>query len=86
MNIKVNENKVFYCKVLRFEAIKNNKKVVFLYVTLTNLLSFETRFLKNGPTYKRQVINPRHQTPHGQSVANPGTPLQNILVGNVNMT
>ena len=31
-------------------------------------------------------VNPRHQTPQGQSVAKPGTPLQNILVGNVNMT
>ena len=23
----------------------------------------------------RQVVNPRHQTPQGQSVAKPGTPL-----------
>ena len=47
---------------------------------------FKLDFKKNGQTYKRQVINPLHQTPHGKSVANPGTPLQNILVGNVNMT
>ena len=26
------------------------------------------------PTYRRQVVNPRHQTPQGQSVAKPGTP------------
>ena len=27
------------------------------------------------------VVNPRHQTPQGQSVAKPETPLQNIQVG-----
>ena len=35
---KVNENKVLYCKALRCETINNNKKVVFPYVKLTNLL------------------------------------------------
>ena len=37
---------------IRCEAIKNNKKVVFTYVKLTNLLSFSTRFPKSGPTYR----------------------------------
>ena len=38
---KVNENKVLsYCKALRCETIKNNKKAAFLNVELTNLLSF----------------------------------------------
>ena len=37
---KANENKALYSKALRWETIKNNKKVVFLYVKLTNLLSF----------------------------------------------
>ena len=32
-------------------------------------------FPKGQPTYTRQVVNPRHQTPQGQSVAKPGTPL-----------
>ena len=32
-------------------------------------------FQKNGQTYRRQVVNPWHQTPQGQSVAKPGTPL-----------
>ena len=32
------------------------------------------------------MVNPRHQTPQGQSVAKPGTLLQNILDGNLNMT
>ena len=31
------------------------------------------------------MVNPRHQTPQGQSVAKPGTPLWKILVGNVRM-
>ena len=37
-------------------------------------------FPKGGPTCMRQVVNPRHQTPQGQSVAKPETPLQNIQV------
>ena len=32
------------------------------------------------------MVNPQHQTPQGQSVAKPGTLLQNILDGNLNMT
>ena len=32
------------------------------------------------------MVNPRYQTPQGQSVAKPGTLLQNILDGNLNMT
>ena len=77
MENKVNENKVLhvYCKALRCETIKNNKKVVFPYVKHTKLLSFLTRFPKSGPTYRGQVVNPRHQTPQGQSVAKPGTPI-----------
>ena len=47
---------------------------------------FKLDFKKSGPTYRGQVVNPRHQPPQGQSVAKPGTPLWNILVGNVNMT
>ena len=30
-------------------------------------------FPKTGPTYRRRVVNPRHQTSQGQSVAKPGT-------------
>ena len=32
-------------------------------------------FQKSGPIYRRQVVNPRHQTPQGQSVAKPETAL-----------
>ena len=49
-------------------------------------LSSQTWFLKRGPTLSRQVVNPPYQTPQGQSVAKPGTPLWNILVENLNMT
>ena len=28
------------------------------------------RFPKGGPTYKRQVFKPRHQTPRGQTALN----------------
>ena len=35
---------------------------------------------------KKQVVNPRHQTPQGQSLAKPGTPVGNILSGNIHST
>ena len=60
---------------------QKQQKNVFLYVKLTNLLSYLTRFPKSGPTYRGKVVNPRHQTPQGQSVAKPGTALNYILVG-----
>ena len=50
---------------------------VYKPTIISNLVS------KSGPTYKRQVVNPRHQTPHGQSAAKP---LYNIPVENLNMT
>ena len=46
----------------------------------TAQLLFKIRFPKGGPTCRRQVVNPRHQTPQGQSVAKPETPLLNIEV------
>ena len=50
------------------------------YVKHTAQLLFKNRFPKGGPTCRRQVVNPRHQTSQGQSVAKPETPLQNIQV------
>ena len=32
-------------------------------------VKWKIRFPKSGPTYRRQVINPRHQLPQGKSVA-----------------
>ena len=61
---------------------QNTKKIRFIihYVNPTAQLLFRIRFPKGGPTCRRQVVNPRHQTPQGQSVAKPETPLQNIQV------
>ena len=63
---------------------KNNEKVVVHYVKLTNALSFQTWFPKSA-TYRRQLVNPRHQTPYGQSVEKPGTPLETIMIEILNM-
>ena len=41
---------------------------------------------KGRPTCRRLVVNPRHQTPQGQSVAKPETPLQNIQVEYLDVT
>ena len=61
---------------------QNTKKIRFIihYVKPTAQLLFRIRFPKGGPTCRRQVVNPRHQTSQGQSVAKPETPLQNIQV------
>ena len=37
-------------------------------------LLFKSRFPTSGQTYRTQVVNPRHQTPQGQSVAKPEIP------------
>ena len=62
--------------------VKTQKKIRFIihYVKPTAQLLFKIRFPKGGPTCRRQVVNPQHQTPQGQSVAKPETPLQNIQV------
>ena len=58
--------------------VKTQKiRYIIHYVKPTAQLLFKIRFPKSGPTYGRQVVNPRHQTPQGQSVAKPETPLQN---------
>ena len=63
-------------------AFVKTQKIRFIihYVKPTAQLLFKIRFPKGGPTCRRQVVNPRHQTPQGQSVAKPETPLQNIQV------
>ena len=79
---KGDENKMLsYCEKLRYmqNKIKNNEKVVLHYVKAINLLSFQTRFSKTWPIYRRQVVHPRHQTLQGQSVATPGAPMWLII-------
>ena len=61
--------------------VKTQKiRYIIHYVKPTAQLLFKIRFPKGGPTCRRQVVNPWHQTPQGQSVAKPETPLQNIQV------
>ena len=60
--------------------MQKNKTYTTHYVTHAAQLLFKNRFPKGGPTYRGQVVNPRHQKPQGQSVAKPETPLQNIQV------
>ena len=45
--------------------VKTPKKIRFIihYVKPTAQLLFRIRFPKGGPTCRRQVVNPRHQTP-----------------------
>ena len=68
--------------IIKMQHMSKHKKIRFIihYVKPTAQLLFKVRFPKGGPTCKRQVVNPRHQTPQRQSVAKPETPLQNIQV------
>ena len=88
---KVNENKVWsYCETIRCMQIhiyKHDKKQwnICLPLRLVYKPTIIPKISKNGPTYRRQVVDPRHQTPKGQIVAKPGTPLWNIRVENLNI-
>ena len=65
--------------------VKTQKNKIH-YVNPTAQLLLKIRFPKGGPTCRRQVVNPRHQTSQGQSVAKPETPLQNIQVELLDVT
>ena len=73
---------MIWCIKTYIIAYVKTQKIRFIihYVKPTAQLLFKIRFPKGGPTRRRQVVNPRHQTPQGQSVAKPETPLQNIQV------
>ena len=80
VNIKP-KNDVMYQDIYNCICQNTKKsKYTIQYVKTTAQLVFKNRFPKDGPTCRRQVVNPRHQTSQGQSVANPETPLQNIQV------
>ena len=50
--------------------VKTQKiRYIIHYVKPTAQLLFKIRFPEGWPTYRRQVVNPRHQTPQWQSVA-----------------
>ena len=65
---------------IRNGICQNTKKMKTYYPLCQSAaqLLFKSRSPKGGPTCRRQAVNPRHQTPQGQSVAKPETPLQNI--------
>ena len=73
---------IWCIKTYIIACVKTQKKIRYIihYVKPTAQLLFKIRIPKGGPTCRRQVVNPRHQTLQGQSVANPETPLQNIQV------
>ena len=72
---KVNENKVLYCKALRCETIKN-KKMFALLSNLQTYYHFKLDFQKmDQHTGAKWLIHGTKQTPQGQSVVKPGTPL-----------
>ena len=58
---------------MMYEDICNNicqkKKIYHQYIKPTAQLVFKNRFPIGGTTCRRQVVNPRHQTSQGQSVA-----------------
>ena len=72
---------IWCIKIYAIAYVKIQKNIYTIhYVKPTAQLLFKSRFPKRGPTWRRQVVNPRHQTPQGQSIAKPETPLQNIQV------
>ena len=72
---------IWYIKTYIIAYVKTQKiRFIIHYVKPTAQLLLKIRFPKGGPTCRRQVVNLRHQTPQGQSVAKPETPLQNIQV------
>ena len=59
-DIKINTNTYIYVYINMIENIEND---VLHYVKLTNPKPFANRFPKGWPTYRRQLINTRHQNP-----------------------
>ena len=75
------KNDMMYQDIYNYICQNTKKmKIYYQYVKPTAQLVFKNRFPKGGPTCRRHVVNPRHQTPQGQLVAKPETPLQNIQV------
>ena len=73
---------MIWCIKTYIIAYVKTQKIRFIihYVKPTAQLLFKIRFPKDGPTCRRQVVNPRHQTLQRQSDAKPEIPLQNIQV------
>ena len=73
---------------IRLHMSKYKKKWRFTihYVKPTAQQLFKSQFSKSASTYRRQVVNPRHQTLQGQSVSKPETPLQSIQAEQLDVT
>ena len=74
--------------MLRVNIYVNNYKQwknVLRYVKLAYKPLFKIRFPKSGLTYRKQVVDPRHQTPQKQSVPKTETPLYNIIFYNITL-
>ena len=54
---------------LHMSKYKRKWRYTIHYVKPTAQLLFKSQFAKGGSTCRRQVVNPRNQTPQGQSVA-----------------
>ena len=56
--------KTYIIAYVKIQSNKNKKwKYTIHYVKPTAQLLFKSRFPKGGPACRRQVVNPRHQTP-----------------------
>ena len=71
---------------IAYVKIQKKRKYTVHYVKPTTQLMFKSRFSKGGPTCRMQVVNPRHQSSQGQSVAKPETTLQNTQVELLDVT
>ena len=78
--VKIKPKMIWCNKTYTIAYVKIQKNETIHYVKPTAQLLFKNRFPKGGQTCRREVVNPRHQTSQGQSVAKPETPLQNIQV------
>ena len=58
---------------IQMHMSKYKKGFAIHYIKPTAQLLLKSRFPKSGQAHNRQVVNPRHQTPQGQSVAKPET-------------
>ena len=79
---------MIWCIKTYIIAYVNTQKIRYIihYVKPTPQMLFKIRFPKGGPTCRRKVVNPRYQTPQGQSVAKLEPPLQNIQVELLDVT
>ena len=66
--------------------VKAQKIWFIIHYVKSKAQLFKIRFLKVDQHAGGKWLNPRHQTPQGQSVAKPETPLQNIQIELLDVT